>query len=201
MDTLWLLNGAVFCILCFATPHWHRLVPTTWAVFPNSASMLIQYLSLNWPTQSGWAAYNSLQLLAFFITVFVAAPLALITGLRMSPALSTRVKVVSRHVSIQTARSLHFLVMVWFVVFIVMHVSLVVTTDVLRNLNHIYLGRNDEGWLGFWLFAASMTVVVVVWVAATPFTLRRPRVVQRVGQALVGPAQRLLKHVDATPGE
>ena len=46
-----------------------------------------------------------------------------------------------------------------------------------------------------------MVVVVAVWVAATPFTLRRPRVVQRVGFALIGPAQRLFEHVDSTPGE
>jgi hypothetical protein len=40
-----------------------------------------------------------------------------------------------------------------------------------------------------------------MWVAATPFTLRHPRRVQRVGFALVGPLQRLFQHVDATPGE
>ena len=58
------------------------------------------------------------------------------------------------------------------------------TTGLLRNLNHIYAGRNDDSWVGFWIFAASMVVVVVAWVAATPFTLRHPRVVQRVGFAL-----------------
>ena len=46
-----------------------------------------------------------------------------------------------------------------------------------------------------------MVVVIVGWVAATPFTLRHPRVVQRVGFALIGPAQRLFEHVDSTPGE
>ena len=46
-----------------------------------------------------------------------------------------------------------------------------------------------------------MVVVVVAWVAATPFTLRHPRVVQRVGQAIVGPVQHLFEHVDAKPGE
>jgi hypothetical protein len=39
------------------------------------------------------------------------------------PALSTRIKPVSRVLSIQVARSLHFLVLVWFGVFIVMHVK------------------------------------------------------------------------------
>ena len=71
----------------------------------------------------------------------------------------------------------------------------------LVNLNHVYAGRTDGSWAGFWLFAASMAIVTVGWVAATPFTLRHPRVVQRVGYALIGPVQRLFEHVDAKPGQ
>jgi len=200
-DTLWLLNGLVFYVLLFVTGQWHRVVPTSWEVFPSSLSVLVQYLSLDWPVENGWAAYNSLQLLAYFVTVFVAAPLAFVTGLGMSPALSTRFKRISRLLSIQTARSLHFLVMIWFLMFIVLHVTFVATTGLLRNLNHIYLGSNDRGWAGFVLFNISMIILTVGWVAATPFTLRHPRVVQQVGYALVGPAQRLFEHLDAKPGE
>jgi sulfoxide reductase catalytic subunit YedY len=201
IDALWLLNGAVFYVLLFASGHWRHLVPTSWAVFPNALSVLIQYLSLNWPLDNGWVAYNSLQLIAYFITLFVAAPLALITGLGMSPALSTRFKRISRTFSIQTARSLHFLVLVWFLVFIVVHTAMVFSTGLLVNLNHIYPGRNDHAWLGLWYFLASMAIVVVGWAIATPFTLRHPRIVQRVGQAIVGPLQHLFEHVDPKPGQ
>jgi len=201
IDVLWLANGLAFLVLLFATPQWQRVVPTSWDVLPNAASVAIQYLSLDWPTENGWVAYNSLQLIAYFVTIFVAAPLALITGLGMSPALSTRFKRISRVLSIQTARSLHFLVLVWFLAFIVAHVALALTTGALRNLNHIYAAQDGGSWAGFWIFAASMVVVIVAWVAATPLTLRHPRVVQRVGYALIGPVQRLFEHVDATPGE
>jgi len=201
MDTLWLLNGLVFYVLLFTTGQWRHLVPTSWDVLPSAGSMAIQYLSLNWPTDNGWVAYNGLQLIAYFVTVFIAAPLALITGLGMSPALSTRFKPVSKVLSIQLARSTHFLVLVWFLLFILAHVAFVFMTGLLRNLNHVYAARDDAGWVGFWVFAASMVVVVVGWVAATPFTLRHPRVVQRVGFALIGPAQRLFEHLDATPGQ
>jgi len=201
VDALWLLNGVVFYVLLFATGRWQRLVPTSWDVFPNALSTLVQYLSLNWPAEHGWVAYNGLQLIAYFVTVFIAAPLALITGLGMSPALSTRFKPISKVFSIQTARSLHFLVLVWFLIFIVLHVTFVFTTGLLVNLNHIYAGRTNDSWIGFGVFAASMTVVVAGWVAATPFTIRHPRVVQRVGQAIVGPVQHLFEHVDPKPGE
>lgn len=201
VDVVWLLNGLVFCVLLFVSGHWQRVVPTTWDVIPNSVSVLIQYLSLDWPVDNGWVAYNSLQLIAYFVTIFVAAPLALITGLGMSPALSTRFTRLSKVLSIQAARSMHFLVLVWFLSFIVIHVTLVFTTGLLRNLNHVYGGRDDSSWVGFTVFAVTMAIAVVAWVAATPFTLRHPRVVQRVGYALVGPAQRLFEHVDASPGQ
>jgi thiosulfate reductase cytochrome b subunit len=200
VNTLWLLNGLVFYALSFSTGHWRRVVPTSWDVLPNALSMQIQYLSLQWPAEHGWVAYNSLQLLAYFGTLFIAAPAALITGLGMSPALSTRFKRLSRLLSIQTARSLHFLVFIWFLVFIVSHILFVFTTGLRENLNHIYGGRDDNSWIGFAVFALTMIVAIVGWVAATPFTLRHPRIVQRVGFALIGPAQGLFEHVDSTAG-
>ncbi len=95
VDVVWLLNGVIFVVLLFATGRWERIVPTSWDVFPHALSVAIQYLSLNWPTENAWVAYNGQQQLAYFITVFVAAPLSLITGLGMSPALSTRFKRIS----------------------------------------------------------------------------------------------------------
>jgi len=67
----------------------------------------------------------------------------------MSPALATRFRRVSSVFSIQVARSLHFLVLCWFVVFIVIHVALVLTTGALRNLNHMYASQDTESWTGF----------------------------------------------------
>jgi thiosulfate reductase cytochrome b subunit len=200
-DVLWLANGLAFYVLLFTTGQWRRVVPTTWAVVPAAASVLIQYLSLNWPRENSWIAYNALQQLAYFVTIFIAAPAATLTGLGMSPALSTRFHRVSKLLSIQVARSLHFVVLCWFLFFIVMHTALVFTTGLLQNLNMAYTGRDSGSWLGFWVFAASMVVVTVAWVAATPITLRRPRTVQRVGFALIGPVQRLFEYVDTKPGE
>lgn len=132
-DVVWLINGVVFYVLLFSTGQWRRIVPTSWEVFPSAVSVLIQYLSLHWPAETGWTAYNSLQLLTYFLTVFVAAPGALITGLGMSPALSTRMKPVSPVLSIQAARSLHFLILVWFLLFVTVHVGLVFTTGCLPH--------------------------------------------------------------------
>lgn len=87
--------------------------------------------------------------------------MALITGLGMSPALSMRLTVISKRLSIQLARSLHFLVLVYFLFFIVVHVTLVFATEALRNLNHMFAARDDTSWVGFWIFAAAMVVTAV----------------------------------------
>lgn len=201
MDAGWLVNGVIFYVLLFTTGQWRKIVPTSWDVFPNAVSTLLQYASLDFPANNGWVAYNGLQLLAYFVTVFVAAPLAMITGLGMSPALSTRLHAISRRFSIQLARSLHALIMLWFVVFIVMHVTMVFTTGALANLNAMFAARHASGPLGLIVFAGAMVVVIVAWVWASPFTMRHPRVVQKVGDMVVGPIQRRLEKVHIKPGE
>ena len=200
-DVLFVVNGFVFYVLLFATGQWRHLVPTSWEVFPDALSTLIQYLSLDWPANHGWVAFNGLQLIAYFVTVFVAGPLALLSGLGMSPALSTKFRWISKYLSIQMARSIHFLVMVWFATFIVMHVTMVFTTDLLRNLNHMFAARDSGGWAGFVVFCVAMAIVAGAWLAASPFTLRHPRTVQRTGATLLRPVERLFEHLDSAPGE
>jgi DMSO/TMAO reductase YedYZ molybdopterin-dependent catalytic subunit/thiosulfate reductase cytochrome b subunit len=200
MDLGWLVNGVIFYALLFTTGQWRKIVPTSWDVFPNAVSTLIQYASLDFPANNGWVAYNDLQLLAYFVTVFVAAPLAMITGLGMSPALSTRLHRISKHFSIQLARSLHALIMVWFVTFIVMHVTMVFTTGALENLNAMFAARHADDAVGLAVFAVAMIVVIVAWVWASPFTMKHPRTVQKVGNAIVGPIQRTLEKVQVKPG-
>ncbi len=75
-DLLWVINGVIFYVLLFTTDQWQRLVPTNWTVFPNALSTALQYLSLQFPIDHTWTNYNGLQQLTYFITVFIAAPLA-----------------------------------------------------------------------------------------------------------------------------
>src|SRR4029078_6561664 len=81
---LWMTNGVAFYVLLFTTVQWSRLVPTTWEVIPNAASTALQYLSLTFPADHSWTRYNSLQQIAYFITVFIAAPTSIVSGLLQS---------------------------------------------------------------------------------------------------------------------
>ncbi|CAH0230554.1 hypothetical protein SRABI83_02611 [Arthrobacter sp. Bi83] len=172
LDALWILNGLVFAVLLFATGQWMRIVPTSWDVFPNALSAALQYASLSWPTENGWVNYNALQLLTYFVTVFIAAPLAFISGLRTSSAWPKKATALNKAYPIEVARAIHFPVMIYFVAFIVVHVFLVLATGALRNLNHMYGGSDDVSWVGFGIFAASVAVMVAAWFLARPLFLR-----------------------------
>lgn len=171
LDLLWILNGAAFVVLLFVTGQWVKLVPTSWEVFPNAVSAGLQYVSLNWPTENGWVNYNSLQQLAYFATVFLAAPLAVATGVRMSGLWPKNAPKLSKLYPIEVARAIHFPVMLYFVVFIIFHVTLVLATGALRNLNHMYAGQDVVNWTGFWIFVVSIAVVIGGLFAARPLVI------------------------------
>jgi thiosulfate reductase cytochrome b subunit len=170
LDAMWVINGALFYLLIFSTGHWTRIVPTDWGAFPNALSAAIQYASLQWPSEDGWIAYNGLQLLSYFAVVFIASPLAILTGLRMSPLWPAE-GTLTRVYPAELARRMHYPTMMFFVAFIVVHVLLVLTTGALNNLNHMYAARNDESWIGFSLFAVSTVITVLACVAARPLFL------------------------------
>src|SRR5262245_1586102 len=195
-DLLWLINGLAFYILLFTTGQWVRLVPQSWDVIPNAISAGIQYLSLDIPPNLGWTQFNGLQILSYFVVVFIAAPLALITGLLQAPAIASRFGVGWGKINRQTARGVHFTVLVTFVGFIFIHTTMVYITGLLTNLNHITTGWNSPSWRGFWLYLIWMAIVVVLWAAATPLTLRYPRIVQKTGRFLIGWAKGALEMVD-----
>lgn len=171
LDLLWLANGAVFVALLFTSGRWTRLVPTSWDVLPNAASVVLQYLSLHWPHDDGWVAYNALQMLGYFVVVFLLAPLAAVTGLRMSELWPTRTTL-TRVFPIEWARAVHLPVMVVFVAFVVVHVVMVLSTGAVRNLNHMFAGRDDDSATGVLVLAAVVVVLVGVWYALRPAVIR-----------------------------
>ncbi len=185
-DLLWLLNGVAFFILLFATGEWRRLVPNSVDVFPNALSTALQYLSLNLPANAGFSTYNALQLLAYFITVFIAAPVALVTGLLQAPSVAGRFGTAAGLLNRQVARSIHFGVLLWMLVFIAVHTLMIFVTGFVGNVNHMTLGTDTRSWAGVALYLAWMAVVVVFWIVASPLTIKHPRAIQKAGRFMVG---------------
>lgn len=172
IDLLWFVNGVVFVVLLFVTGGWMRIVPTTWLVLPNAVSAAVQYLSLDWPMTNGWVNYNSLQQLAYFATVFIAAPLAAISGLRLSTLWPMNPNKPRRYFTEGAAKIIHWPVMVYFVAFIVVHVGLVLSTGARRNLNHMFGANDGESWFGVVMFALALISMVLAWFAVRASVLK-----------------------------
>lgn len=192
-DIGWLSTGIVYVVLLFATGEWRRLVPVSWSIVPGAWHALVEYLSFHLVRTPG--AYNPLQQLTYFSAVFLLAPLTILTGLAMSPALAARspwyLKLFHGR---QAARSLHFLCLCAFIGFFIVHVLMVFLHGIEQELALIVLGQTHAPQLGLALAVAllGIAVIVAVHIAGTQLSLRRPRLVQRRTQALIDPLRKSL---------
>jgi methionine sulfoxide reductase catalytic subunit len=167
-DLLWAINGAIFLCAVHDGPM-AEAGSDHLGGFPNALSTALQYLSLQFPVEHSWTNYNSLQQLAYFFTVFVAATLAVVTGLMQSPAIANQLGWFARILNRQAARTIHFGVLYWFLFFIFIHVTLVFITGARQNLNYMWAGVNDNSWDGLLIWGCAMVLVIVTWWLASPF--------------------------------
>jgi methionine sulfoxide reductase catalytic subunit len=187
-DILFVLNGAAYIALLFATDTWRRIVPVNASILPDAGSCIVQYSALRIPHgPGGYFHFDAIQQLSYFAVVFVLAPLAILTGLAMSPALDNRFNWYQRLFgNRQIARSLHFVVMAVFVLFYGVHMTMVAATGFSKNLNAITLDQNLDNLNGVALFLAALAATVAVNVLAVRFSWTHTRVLQRISNLTVG---------------
>ena len=140
------------------------------------------------PEPNGFYGYNALQQLAYFAVVFIFGPLSILTGIAMSPALANRFPLYPRLFGgRQAARSIHFVLLLGYVAFLIVHVTLVTLTGFARNMNHIVLGTDDQRPLGMILGFVGIAVVIFSWIAAHFISWRFPRTLQHMQKAVSQP--------------
>lgn len=199
----WIANGVVFYVLLFTSGQWRRLVPDSWQVIPDAWAWFVNYATFHLPVEpDGFYAYNPLQQLAYFAAVFVLAPLSIVTGPSMSPALVNRFKWYPKLPgNRQVGRSFHFLVMCAWIAFFVAHVTLVAITGFVRNMNHIVMGTDDLRVTGVVFGGVGILSVVALNAGANWLSHRRPRGVQRTTERLINPVIKLLLDPHAPAAE
>lgn len=190
----WVVNGAIYVALLFISDHWRRIVPTSWDVFPDAWAVFVHYATFHLPQEpSGFFHYNALQQLSYFAVIFVLAPLSILTGPSMSPALVNRFRWYRKLPgNRQVGRSIHFLLLCAYVLFVIAHVTMVVITGFARNMNHIVLGTNDSLRFGMYIGLCGLVILLLLNVMTNWMTWLFPRFIQRAGDALVNPVLRLL---------
>jgi methionine sulfoxide reductase catalytic subunit len=187
----WGINGIAYCVLLFTSNEWDRLVPTSLDIIPQAIQTAFTYATFNFPPPGD--PYNPLQQLMYFGVVFLLGPFMILTGAAMSPSISARFP---RYPKIfggrQAARSLHFLGNLAFVLFIIIHLSMILIEHFPENIGHIILGYPVSLVTAIGLFTLYVIAIVIIHIWITKISLKNPRLVQNYLDIIVNTAKYLL---------
>lgn len=142
----WLLvvNGFVYLTASLLTRHlWRDLIPAPADLAPRHLALeLWHHLKLQFPRGEAARHYNSLQKITYAVVILGVAPLAVLTGLTMSPGMDTAAPfLLDLFGGRQSARSLHFIAANLLVLFVVVHLAALVAVGVWNELRSMITGR------------------------------------------------------------
>src|SRR5580698_11486408 len=122
------LTGLLYVIFGLLAGHFRRnLLPArgdlSWRKFPR---LLTQHMRFTAADEAGASSYNVVQRLTYLFVIFVLFPLVIWTGLAMSPGVVAAFPaVVTVLGGQQSARTIHFFVSVFLLLFLLVHVVMV----------------------------------------------------------------------------
>ena len=103
---------------------------------------VVNHVRLRIPPGKGGPQYGVLQKCTYSLVVFVAAPLVMMTGLTMAPAMTAAFPVLLRVFGgFQSARTIHFFSFVALLLFAFVHVVMVVKSGFRRQIRAMTLGE------------------------------------------------------------
>ena len=144
---LWVVNGACYLLWSLASRHLVRdlaMQARDWRAVPRS---IVEHLRFHHPVGEDALRYNPLQKLAYLGVIFVLAPLVVLTGLSMSPQMDGVLGWWLAFVGgRQSARTIHFVVMALFVLFVIVHVLMVVYAGPINEMRSMLSGRFRVRW-------------------------------------------------------
>ena len=138
------LTGLLYAAFGFLQGHFRRnLLPAQSDLSPKRlASDIARHLRFRRPGEEEAWSYNVLQRLTYLLVIFVLFPLVIWTGLAMSPAIAS---VFPAAVTVlggrQSARTLHFFVSVFLVLFLLVHVFMVYLAGFRKRVGAMITGR------------------------------------------------------------
>jgi thiosulfate reductase cytochrome b subunit len=138
------LTGLLYLVFGFLTGHFRKnLLPAKADLSWRELSAAIAtHLRFERPDQAGAESYNVLQRSTYLFVIFVLFPLVIWTGLAMSPAF---VSAVPASVTLlggrQSSRTLHFLVSLVLLLFLVVHVAMLCLAGFRSRMRAMITGR------------------------------------------------------------
>jgi thiosulfate reductase cytochrome b subunit len=138
------LTGLLYLIHGLLTGHFRRnLLPAradrSWRALRMAIAKQMRFKR---PADADARSYNLLQRLTYLLVIFVLFPLVIWTGLAMSPAVASAFPIaVIALGGQQSARTLHFLVTVLLVAFLVIHVAMICLAGFRSRMRAMITGR------------------------------------------------------------
>jgi Ni/Fe-hydrogenase b-type cytochrome subunit len=142
----WLLvvPGLLYWLWAFAARHVQRdLAPTREELAPRHVWQDIKdHARLRFATGEAARRYNILQKTSYLAVIFLLLPLAVLTGLAMSPAMDAAWPwLIDLLGGRQSARSLHFIAAMLILAFIIVHLLMVLLAGPVNELRSMITGR------------------------------------------------------------
>jgi thiosulfate reductase cytochrome b subunit len=138
-------TGLLYVAFGFLGGHFRRnLLPAPSDLSPKRLGISIaQHLRFERPSAKEAWSYNVLQRLSYLLVIFVCFPLIIWTGLAMSPAFESLAPatVLGGH---QSARTIHFFVTGFLVLFLLVHVLMIVLAGFRNRMRAMISGRVIE---------------------------------------------------------
>lgn len=195
----WTVCGVLYVGMLVVSGEYQRLVPTTWAIFPQAWDDLLTYAQFQVPHAEG---YNALQQLTYFSVVFLLSPLMIVTGLLQAPAFRAHFPKWFAE-NRQLNRSLHFIGFIAFNVFLFGHIALVAVHGFWLEMGKIVLGSAAAS-TDLTMALTGLGVAIVLGFAgfATWISLKRPYLTQNALEVGVDPLiEKLFHHVSFYEGD
>jgi thiosulfate reductase cytochrome b subunit len=141
---LFVLNGLAYLLLGLIGGHIGRDLIPSWAQLRHIGRSIVDHALLRFPKGDEARQYNVLQKLSYLIVIFILLPVMVLAGWTMSPMLDAAVpQILDLFGGRQSARTVHFVVAVALVLFVLVHVTMVLLSGAWNNLRSMITGRYD----------------------------------------------------------
>jgi thiosulfate reductase cytochrome b subunit len=141
---LLVLTGAIYLLAGVFSGHFRRhLMPRPSELTPRQFWRDVrEHARLRIRAATGGPHYGVLQKCSYFAVVFLALPLAVVTGLAMSPAITAAFPFLSGMFGgFQSARTVHFFASVALVLFLLVHVGMIIMSGFGRQMRAMTFGK------------------------------------------------------------
>lgn len=142
---IFVLNGIVYVAYSLASRHFRRDLLPSLGELQGMGASVIDHLRLRFPGGAAGERYNVLQKLSYVIVAYVMGPLALATGLAMSPWIDAGYPwLLTLLGGRQSARTLHFVIAFLFLAFLIVHIAMVLASGPVSRTRSMITGRYRE---------------------------------------------------------